>query len=226
MNGSAFYDTTANTVVLANGATTPQAGTLFYPDLITADAFTFAFDFALSTTGSYSRADGIGFVMQTDGPTQVGAGYGGFGFMGLNGYAVELDIFDSGPCDPGNGNHAGIDLLSACSTNNGIPAPIATSNDLFDATLPGNGVGDIGDGQWRTATIHLTNGLMSVAITSPGAGGAPVSVGNLQSIPLTGFVPGTQYYLGLTGATGSNTLYAREEIRNVSLTFGGTQHCL
>jgi len=222
LDGTAIYDTTANTVVLCDGTTTSgQAGTLFYKDLITADAFTFAFDFRMTSTPN-GRADGIGFVMQTNGATAVGSGFGGLGFLGLSGYGVELDIFDSGPCDPGNGNHAGVDLLSACSTNNGIPSPIATSNDLFDMSLPGNGVGDIADGTWRTATIQLASGQMSVTITSSAG---PVAIGNLQGVPLTGFVSGTQYYLGLTGGTGSNATAAREEIRNVNLTFG-TTHCL
>jgi hypothetical protein len=218
MNGTANYDTGSNTVVLCDGTAKPQAGSLIYNDLITADAFTFAFDFKLSTTAPYSRADGIGFVMQTNGANALGQGYGGFGFQGLTGYGVELDIFDSGPCDPGNGNHASVDLLSACSSNIGIPSPIATSPDLF-----GIGVGDIGDGSTRSATITLANGQLSVVITDNT--GTPVTVGNLQNVALPGFVSGTPYYLGLTGGTGSNGFFAREEIANVRLTFGAT-HCL
>jgi hypothetical protein len=138
--------------------------------------------------------------------------------MNLTGYGVELDIFDSGPCDPGNGNHAAIDLLSPCGTNNGIPSAINTSPDLF-----GLGVGDIGDGAFRTATIQLASGQLSVTITN--SSGNPIVVTNLQSVALPGFTSGTPYYIGFGGGSGSNTLYARQEIRNVHVTFSSL-HCL
>jgi hypothetical protein len=53
--------------------------------------------------------------MQTNGPTAVGAAYGGLGALNLIGYGVELDIFDNGNCDPGKGNHASVDVLSPCA---------------------------------------------------------------------------------------------------------------
>jgi hypothetical protein len=227
LNGSAKYDAVANTVVLAPGTANGQAGTAIYKDPITVDAFTVTFDFKLSTTAGYTRADGIVFVIETDGPTALGSAYGGFGVLGLHGYAVELDIFDSGPCDPGNGNHAGIDVLSACSTNTGILSPIATSGDLYDNNLDAgsdHGVGDIGDGGWRTATIQLANGAMSVSVTDPTTT-MPVAVPGLQGVSLTGFTPGTPYYFGFGAGTGSNNLAARQEIRNVQVTFP-SERCL
>jgi len=224
--------------VLADGTSNGQAGTVIYQDPITVDSLTVGFDFKITTTGSYpfsdggtgsySRADGIAFMIETNGNTSVGQGFGGFGVMGLNGYAVELDVFDSGPCDPGNGNHAGIDFLSSCASgnpsNSGIPLPIATSNDLFDSSLPGNGVGDIGDGTWRTATIQIASGKMSVSITDP-ASMTAIAVPNLQGVSLTSFTSGTQYYIGFGAGTGSNNLAARQEIRNVNVTFS-SEHCL
>jgi len=221
-------------VVLVDGSVNSgQAGTTFYNDPITADAFTVSFDFNFNTSSPYGRADGIGFVLQNGpsadggpaGPVALGKGYGGFGMLGLQGYGVELDIFDSGACDPGNGNHAGIDLLSACSNNGGIPSPIATSGDLYTPVDAGdNGVGDIGDGQWRTATVTLANGQLSVSITDPSTG-TRIAVPNLQNVALTGFTSGTPYYFGFSGGSGSNGLAAFEQIRNVSVTFG-TSHCL
>jgi hypothetical protein len=216
INGSAAYDSGANTVVLTDGASTAEAGTVFYQDPLVADAFTFGFDFRATTTNG--RADGIAFVMQTTGPTAVGAAYGGLGAMNLAGYGVELDIFDNGPCDPGNGNHASVDVLSPCGSNGGIPDPVHTSPDLF-----GLGVGDIADGAWRTATIQLASGALSVSVTD--SGGTPIAVTSLQSVVLPGFTPGTPYYLGLAGGSGSNSLYARQEIRNVHMTFSSI-HCL
>jgi hypothetical protein len=222
LNGTASYDATANTVVLADGLANGEAGTLIYQNPIVVDDVLIRFDFKLTTTGSFTRADGIAFMLETNGNTAVGSAFGGFGVMGLTGYGVELDIFDSGPCDPGNGNHAGIDLLSSCATNTGILSPIATSNDLYDVLLPGNGVGDIGDGTWRTATIQLTSGQMNVSMSGV-SGTFPVS--NLQGVALPGFTSGTSYYFGFGAGTGSNGLHARQEIRNVTVTFG-SQHCL
>jgi hypothetical protein len=219
-NGKAAYDGAANTVVLVDGLSAVESGSLVYNDPITVDAFTVAFDFKFTTTNG--RADGIAFMLENDGKTALGGGYGGFGVLGLHGYGVELDIFDSGPCDPGNGNHAGVDLLSACGSNTGILGPVATSNDLYDGTLPGNGVGDIADGTWRTATVQLAAGQMSVTIT--GASG-PVAVGNLQGVALPGFVSGTPYYFGFAAGSGSNGDASRAEIRNVAITFGSSR-CL
>jgi hypothetical protein len=207
----------ANTAVLVDGLSGGEAGTVIYEDAITASSFVVSYDFKFTTTPG-NRADGLVFMLETDMNTSVGAAYGGFGALGLDGYAVELDIFDSGPCDPGNGNHAGIDTLSACSTNSGIPAAVATSNDLFDSTLPNNGVGDIGDGQWRTATLSFAGGSVSVAVTSP-ATGSFVTVPNLQNVALPGYVAGTPYYLGFAGGDGSNGMASRAEIRNVMVSF-------
>jgi hypothetical protein len=215
-NGNAAYDTTANTAVLVDGLSTGEAGTVIYKDAITASSFTVSYDFKFTTTSG--RADGLVFMLETDTNTSVGLPYGGFGALGLDGYGVELDIFDSGPCDPGNGNHAGIDMLSACATNGGIPSAIATSNDLFDGSLPNNGVGDIGDGQWRTATLTFNAGSVSVAVTSPTTSSF-VSVPNLQNVALPGYVAGTPYYLGFAGGNGSNGMASRAEIRNVTVSF-------
>jgi hypothetical protein len=215
INGLAAYDTGTNTVVLTDGLSSGEAGGVFYQNAIAVDAFSATFDFRVTSTNG--RADGIAFVIQRDSSIVVGSAYGGFGAMGLTGYGVELDTFDSGPCDPGNGNHAGVDQLSPCGTNIGVPSPISTSPDLF-----GLGVGDIADGAWRTATIQFVSGQVSVMITD--ASGNPITVTNLQGVTLPGFTPGVAYYFGLTGGTGSNGLNSRQEIRNVRLQFGST-HC-
>jgi hypothetical protein len=198
-----------------------EAGTAIYQDPIAVDSFGVTFDFRFTTTNG--RADGIAFMIETDGATALGSGYGGFGVLGLHGYGVELDIFDSGPCDPGNGNHAGVDLLSACSSNVGIPSAVATSSDLYDNSSPTHGVGDIGDGAWRTATIQFVSGQVSVMITDPGNNAT--TVGNLQGVTLPGFTSGTPYSFGFGAGSGSNGLASRQEIRNVQVTFGSSR-CL
>jgi hypothetical protein len=50
-------------------------------------------------------------------------------------------------------------------------------------------------------------------------------VTNLQSVALAGFTSGTPYYLGFAGGSGSHSLYARQEIRNVHISFS-SPHCL
>jgi len=215
-NGDAVYDSGTNTAVLVDGTQlNGQSGTVVYNDPITVDSFTLSFDF--NFTAINGRADGLMFLLETNGPTSDGAGDGGIGGLGLNGYGMELDLFDNGPCDGGNGNHAGIDLLSACGTNAGAPSAIATSSDLFNA------VGDIGDGTWRTATIQFASGQMSVSITN--GSGSSVAIANLQGVALPGFTSGTPYYFGFSAGNGSDGMASRADIRNVSIAFP-TARCL
>ncbi len=91
-----------------------------------------------------------------------------------------------------------------------------------------NGVGDIGDGSWRTTTITLAGGQLSVSITDSTTG-LPVAVPGLQSVALTNFTSGSPYYLGFGAGSGSNNgsgaQASRQEIRNVNVTFGDS-HCL
>jgi len=221
LNGNAYYDSSTNTAVLTDATATVESGTGFYQDPIVADSFTLSFDFVFTTING--NADGMMFLLANGSATGVGSGYGGMGGLGLTGYGVELDIFNNGPCDGGNGNHAGIDVLSACGTNAGVPTPVATSANLFDSTLPNNGVGVLSDGTWRTATVQLSSGQLSVSITD--STGTPVAVGNLQNVSLPGFTSGTPYYFGFSAGTGSDGMASRAEIRNVSLTFP-TAHCL
>jgi hypothetical protein len=81
--------------------------------------------------------------------------------------------------------------------------------------VDGGGVGDIGDGQWRTVQIHFQNGAASVTIRG-------IAVPNLQSVSLPGFSV-SPYYFGFSAATGG--LAAQQQIRNVTITFP-TKRCL
>jgi hypothetical protein len=214
LNGTATYDATANTVVLVPEGQHFSAGSVFYDDPIATDAFTVSFDFRMTTSGgSNGRGDGIAFVLQTRGPTALGGSGGGLGFVGLPGYGVELDIYDNVECGDADDNHAGIDETVSCGQ--GEPVPIATSPNLID-TSPTHGVGDLGDGQWRTATMSLANGQMSVSITDP-VDSSVIAVPNLKNVALPGFLLGTAYYFGLSAGGGS--LAGRQEIRNVQVSF-------
>jgi hypothetical protein len=214
-NGDAGYDSASNTAVLVDGSvTTGQSGTIIYQDPISINSFTVSFDFQIVQVNG--RADGLMFLMETNGDNVDGIGFSGLGGMGLSGYGVEFDIVDNGPCDGGNANHAGIDYLSSCPSNSGTPLPIATSNNLFDSSF-----GDISDGVWRTATIQLVGGQMSLAITD--SSGTSLPVANLQNVTLPGFVSGTEYYLGFSAGSGSDLgagpMASLIQIRNVQVTF-------
>jgi hypothetical protein len=213
-NGVAAYDATANTALLVPDGQQFSAGSVFYDDALAADTFTVSFDFRMTTTGgTNTRGDGIAFVMQTGGPTALGLPGGGLGFVGDTGYAAELDIYDNSACGDANDNHAGIDTTQRCGVDE--PAAIATSANLIDAS-PTGGVGDLGDAQWRTATVSLANSALSLAITGPG-GGTAIAVPGLQNVALPGLIKCSAYYLGFSAGGGS--LAAREEIRNVKVTF-------
>jgi hypothetical protein len=223
-NGDAYYDSTTNTAVLVDGSTTNgQAGTALYQDRVTVDAFSVSFTFTLSTPNG--RADGLTFVMETNGNAAVGSAYGGLGAMNLTGYAVELDDFDSSPCEfpeqmggSFNGNHAGIDGLTPCPLNPGIPSPIATSGDLFASNF-----GDIADGKPHNAKIDIVSGQVSVSLSDVDGILQPVDA--LQSVSLPGYVAGTPYFVGFSGGSGSNGQGGRAEIGDVLVTFG-TNQCL
>jgi hypothetical protein len=214
LNGSATYDTTAQVVALTQAGHMESAGTVVYKDAVVVDDATVAFDFRADTTSG--RADGLAFFMQTDGATAVGTNGDGMGITGLHGYGVELDIYNNGSCGDADNNHAGIDSLTSCGAQ---PTPIETSPNLNDGSAPDHGIGDIGDGQWRTVVVTLSAGVMSVSVTDP-TSGMPIAVPNLQSVALPGYVAGTAYYLGFAAGTGG--LAAQQEIRNVQITFPST----
>jgi hypothetical protein len=207
-NGSATYDATAQTGVLTP-AVNSQTGTIIYQNAIVTDSFVVRFDFRISTRG----ADGMGFMIEKAGNSVVGGGGDGLGMVGLDGYGVELDDYDNGLCSDFNDNHTAVDRLTACDVS-GQPAALASSANL-------NAVYgyDIADGQWRTCTIHVANGAVSVTIDQDGSSNRAA----LSNVRLTGFTTGDLYYFGFSGATGAFS--QTQEIRNVTITFP-TPRCL
>jgi hypothetical protein len=214
-NGSATYDAGAQSAVLVAAGQTFSAGTVIYQTPIAVDTVEVSFELRFEYVGGNNRGDGLGFMIHQNGPNAIGGLGNGLGMAGLNGYGVELDITDSFACGDQNGNHAAIDQLSpVCS--GALPNPIAVSPDLYDNGQPGGGIGDIADGQWRTVIVSIMNGEVSVMISGQ-------AVPLLQNIALPGFVSGTPYSFGFSGATGAAA--ARHEIRNVSIAFANP-HCL
>jgi hypothetical protein len=206
-NGFATYDGNTQSGVLTAANVDNQAGTILYGDPIVAGDFDVQFDFRI---GGGTRADGMGFLIESTSPTAVGNSGGGLGMSGLTGFGVEFDVFNNMNCSDqgGNGNHSGVDSLTVCDQNVGTPTALAESPDLFGQ------VGDIADGNFRTAIIHVASGKVTLTIN-----GKVI----LSNITLPAFNPSQPYFFGFSGGTGG--LAERQEIQNVSIAFP-TARCL
>jgi hypothetical protein len=198
-NGSATYDGNAQSAVLTPRSTGGAAGTVVYPHPLATDTFDLTFDFRMGFGGG-SRADGMGFMIETTGAKAVGGGGGGLGMTRLGGYGVEFDIFDNQLCGDMSADHVAVDSLGPCSPYE-LPTPLRVV-DLV-------GHVDLGDGQWHRAEVKNNAGKFTVSVDG---------VVQLDSVPLPGFAPRSDYYFGFSGSVGMGGGY-RSEFRNVHLTF-------
>jgi hypothetical protein len=208
-NGSAQYESTTRSALLVP-ADVRQAGTFVFVDPVVVDEFDASFDFRIGNANN-TRSDGMGFMFQRTGPSAVGATGGALGMGGLDGYGVEIDVFNNGMCGDNDGNHIGVDALPSCTNN--MPTPLFVTTNL---TNP-----DLGDAAWHTLTVKLKSSAISVSLDSSVIA---------TSVALSGFAPGTQYFLGFAAATGglvNGTGAGGEtmEVRNVAITFP-TPRCL
>jgi hypothetical protein len=209
LNGVAVWDSTGPSARLTTASTHNVAGSVVYVDPIVTDGFDASFQFRIGANGG-GQYDGMGFMLETTGPSAVGssANGGGLGMSGLDGYGVEFDIYNNGQCGDSNGNHVGIDQLTSCGS--GLLTSLFASNDL-------TGTVTLSDAQWHAATVQLASGTMSVTVDGHAVAG----------ILLQGFAPGTRYYYGFAGAIGggSSSLGMQTEVKDVSITFP-TPRCL
>ncbi|WP_437622453.1 L-type lectin-domain containing protein [Sorangium sp. So ce1151] len=189
-NGDAFWDAQALTGALTD-AEHDQAGALVYRNPIAADSFTATFEFRLG------RGDGLGFMLETTGETAVGDPGGSLGMAGLAGYGIELDTFDNFECGDLGSNHVGVDDLAQPCRNGGLRSLIQVASNVA-----------LGDGAFHTARIELDEGEVSVSID-----GEPL----IQGFAIDGFPVGATFFYGFAAGTGD--AIARQEIRNVSITF-------
>jgi hypothetical protein len=201
LNGVAVWDSSGPSVRLTTANTYSVAGSVVYVHPIVTDAFDASFQFRIGANGG-GQYDGMGFMLETTGPSAVGANGGGLGMAGLTGYGVEFDVYNNNQCGDGNANHVGIDQLDTCG--NGLLTSLFASPDL-------TGTVNLSDAQWHTASVQLSNATMSVTVDGHAVAG----------ILLQGFVPGTRYYYGFAGAIGggSNNLGMQTEVKAVSVTF-------
>ncbi len=207
-NGSAAWDPSGPSARLTQANTYSVAGSVVYVDPIVTDGFDASFQLRIGANGG-GQYDGMGFMIQTTGPSAVGSNGGGLGMSGLTGFGAEFDIYDNGQCGDGNANHVGIDSLNDCGSEELLTSLFASPDLTGTVTLS--------DGQWHTATVQLSSGTMSVTVDGHAVAG----------ILLQGFVPGTRYYYGFAGAIGggSSSLGMQTEVKGVSITFP-TPRCL
>jgi Bacterial lectin len=184
-----------------------EVGSILYGEAIVADEFTATFEFRIGFGGGTTRGDGMGFMIETNGPTAVGRSGAGLGMSGLTGYGAELDIYDNMLCGDTNNNHVGIDALALCESTQVNPTSLYESGNVSNYL-------DLADGQWHEATIALQAGTMSVAIDS-----IP-----LADQTLTGWVDGVAYYFGFAASQGGPGEY-QAEVTHVVITFP-TPRCL
>jgi hypothetical protein len=206
-NGSAQYDATMHSGVLVPAAPN-VTGTILYSHPIAVDTFGASFDFRV-TSPFMAPYDGMGFMFERTGPTAVGGGSSQLGMGGLDGYGVELDIYDNGRCGDMNANHVGIDWLLSCGADAGTALPTS----LFASAPPG--AINIADGNWHTIHASLASGAMLLTFDATSL--------TANGVALPGFTPGGKYYFGFGAACGGlppNMMQgARMEVRNVAITF-------
>jgi hypothetical protein len=198
-NGSAVYDSADNAAQLTD-LNNWEAGSWVYGNSIRVDTMRVIFDF-YSGGGGSGGADGMGFMLETDGNTALGGSGGALGMAGLTGFGLEIDEWNNGECMDTTANHLGIDLLTPCGA--GEPTTLAANNS------PGI---TVSDGNWHTITLDIVEGAFTV--TADG-------YGEFAAYAPAGWSDGS-YYLGFAGATGGGVGYHR--VRNVAVGFT-TPHC-
>jgi Bacterial lectin/Stigma-specific protein, Stig1 len=209
-NGSAVWSARGPSAQMTAAGAAGAIGTAIYQHAIVTDAFTVSFQFRIGANGG-GRYDGMGFMIESTGPTAIGSGNGSLGMGGLTGYGVEFDVYNNGQCGDVSDDHVGVDSLAFCNASPSLPTSLFASPDLT-ATI------NLADGQWHQASVTLASGALSVT----------VGANNIaKSVALPGFAPGTSYYYGFSGATGGlpGNGGIQTEVRSVTMTFP-TPRCL
>jgi hypothetical protein len=211
-NGSAQWNSFAPSAELTVASVPHQAGTVVYDHPIAVDSFTVSFEFRIGLQGG-TRSDGMGFMLERNGTKALGTDGSGLGMGGLDGFGVELDIFNNGTCGDPSGDHVGVDSLAICDPANGTVTSLAAA----DATA----TVDLGDTHWHKATFALAAGAMTVSVDNNVL---------LSGVTLKGLTQGAPYYFGFAGGTGGLVLSDgtggyRHEVKNIAITFP-TPRCL
>lgn len=189
LNGTAAV--TGGALRLTSGLRS-QAGTAWSTTRLNTEK-TFQTTFDVSMTGGVTHADGLAFVLQTDGPSVVGGRGGSIGYGGLtHSVAVELDTYRN-PNDPDNSHVA---IVTGGRSDD--PAT-AVSVPLFGQTLR------------IRINYDARTKLMKVRLRSVEAGTAEVKL-LTQEVDLREALGSRRAWMGFTAATGQEM--ATQEIHN------------
>ncbi len=171
--------------------TSNQAGAVFLKTPLPVSANTsFSTRFVFRMSGSGDGADGMAFVLQSQGASALGVGGSGLGYQNITpSLAIEIDTY-AGPGDP-NANHLGL------LTNGNVSSHLATHNAAFDLE---NGSAHTlwveYDGPADILRVYLAQGNVTARPAS-----AVMTHSGLDLRALLG--PST--WIGFTGATGGAT---------------------
>ena len=176
-----------------------QDGSAFTTTIIPFDSryrFETFFQFAMTDPGGIGAADGIAFVLQTEGPNALGAAGGSLGYAGIKpSVGVEFDTFYNSGLDL-NGNQVAI-------LKNGNVAGIAAIAPYGETNCqPPTGVfGCMGNGDIWSVWIDYDGTNLNVAIADQSL----TRPANLISYPINipKLLGQNSAYAGFTSATGN-----------------------
>jgi hypothetical protein len=212
-NGTAVFNGSVPSGQMTQAGVAGQAGTIVYQTALLMDGMDAKFQFRIGEGGD-GRGDGIGFIIEQNGPSAVGAPGGGLGMGGLTGFGVEFDTFDNNVCGDTSDDHVGVDELASCASQSGMPT------SFFEADV--TSTVDVGDAQWHQAEITLAAGSFSLMLDGQSL---------FSSVAVTGLSTGPTYYVGFSGGTGEfaladgGTAGNQQEVKDIVITFS-TPRCL
>ncbi|MGQ9590843.1 MAG: hypothetical protein ACUVYA_11170 [Planctomycetota bacterium] len=197
------------------------------------NSFVAGFDAYLSNSTGATPADGMTFlVLDASQSTlnSLGAGGGGLGYLGLNGFAVELDIWQ-GDSDPSGYNTPAVAYGHMAVIRDGIVAThVQTHVDLdptrIPAALGGAGWPDfvdrVGSGYPLHVEVDYNNGRVQVYLEAPETGAEPAFPRTLVLDTVVKFPDSggedpvlQRAYLGFSAATGGAN--ANHEVDEVEI---------
>jgi hypothetical protein len=158
-----------------------EAGTIFSNALLSIAKFSTTFTFRVHE-GSDPRAEGFTFIIQNNGPTQLGQGGGGLGYAGVgNSVAIKFDLFKPSGGHSSTGLYAGGDF-----PNNG---PGLGPNDVY-VDLDGTPI-DLNNQHTKQVDLNYDGTTLTETITDMA----------------TGDIFTTSYTVNIPALVGSSTAY-------------------
>jgi hypothetical protein len=177
---------------------TSQRGGAFLTNPITLTSevsFSTAFQFRITDPRGISDLDGQGaegivFVVQTVANNVVGTG-GGIGYSGIaNSVGVELDTWNNGGIDGGNGNHVGIDI-------NGSVDSVARRNVDIGT------MGRMNNGEVWSVWVDNDGATDDLEVRISTDGLRPLDAFLSYNVDLVSILGSTDAFVGFTSGTGA-----------------------